>query len=311
MTQTCSPKISVLVVALNEEQRLPLLLSSLGQRSLDQVELIMIDNGSQDKTFDLMCSYSKSTRNAYVYQFVGALGAAFNFGLRTATGRYVVFMGADMAFPPHWLSTICQIMNTDTLFDALVARLIPLFRYQGSLNDYVLGYFLGDTAAEGEWKEQTFHSGGLVVKRDSAVRIGFNTALPTAEDGDFSYRFLRHGYKARYSPFKYFVLDEQYCDLSGLISYFRKLGVGATTLVRLHPSLGMSVTFLRTLFEPLTPHYLLLRYRKAACHVRIGYFTWVLAGFTRLLAMVYATVVYGLFARPLPKKLTRNKPALL
>jgi hypothetical protein len=145
-----------------------------------------------------------------------------------------------------------------------------------------------------------------VISREVASRLGFRP-LPVSVDGEFSYRFLSLGYRACYFPLLNYVLDEQYYDLPTMISYYRKLGLSWVVLLRATGSVGIALTLLKTLLEPLMPHYLVARYRKARIYVKVPYSTWLLCGFTRIYSMFYSILKYGLLSRKIPGKVTRRK----
>jgi len=300
--------LSIAVVALNEEKRLSTLLHSIDcqRRPSVNIEVVLIDNGSVDGTLRIMEEYRDTHEMVHLEVHPGTLGSAWDRALRAARGDYVAFLGADMQLPPGWLTTIAELLREHPC-DAIVAKIVPLFRYQGPLNAYLSAYHLGDTAADGPWMESTFHDGGLVVRRDRALEIGFDSHLPVSEDGEFSYRFLEKGFRVCYFPSRYVVLDEQFYDLAGLISYFRKLGLAGVVLLRSTRSAKVAHSLLRTLLEPLTPHYLVSRFRKGRERVRISYRTWLLAGMARLLTMALAVMIYGPLGWRLPPRIQRRK----
>ena len=296
--------LSIIVVALNEEKRLPPLLKSISNEADDDVEIVLIDNGSSDNTYRIMQEYARNHRNVKTTVITGPLGYAWNEALKIANCEYVMFLGADMYLPRGWYGRIRKLLTNN--YDAIVAKLIPLFRYQGPLTNYNLAYFLGDTAKEGPWREPTFHSGGLIVRRDAALKIGFKP-LPTSEDGEFSFRFLRAGCKAYYFPRQHYVLDEQYYDVRTMISYYKKLGTSLIVLLRSTGSVSILKMMIKTVLEPLTPHYLITRYRKARKYVDVKYGTWVMIGLLRIYAMLTSIILHTILMKPIPQKITRAK----
>src|SRR2546427_2066761 len=185
---------SVVTVALNEEPRIGTLLRSPDlETERNELEVLLIDNGSKDGTVDIMERYAATRTNVRTFVSKGSLGEAWQFGLDHAHGQYVIFLGADMALPRGTINTLRMLVSRHPSPNAIVAKLSPLFRRQGDLNNYLKGYLLADTGKDGPWKECMFHSGGLVVDRLLAQKVRFDPTLPTSEDGDFSYRFLKSG----------------------------------------------------------------------------------------------------------------------
>ena len=145
------------------------------------------------------------------------------------------------------------------------------------------------------------------MRRSLALEVGFSPNLPASEDGEFSYRFLKHGFSACYFPSRYSVLDEQYYDLRGLISYFRKLGLAGVVLLRSTGSLRVARNLIKTLIEPMSPHYLVVRYKKARNSASVSFRTWLFAGLTRVLSMASTAMLYGPLGWRLPSRIQRKK----
>src|SRR3712207_3130180 len=76
------------------------LFRSLGQTFQD-FELVVIDDGSKDRTPEVARSYGERVR--YVRQENGGVAVAFNHGIRLARGRYVSWLSHDDLFAPEKL----------------------------------------------------------------------------------------------------------------------------------------------------------------------------------------------------------------
>lgn len=303
------PFVSFVVVCLNEEHRLPKLLKDIDEQGCasEESEVILVDNGSKDKTLLIMKEYYDNHKRVQVLRHEGVQSACYQLSLEKASGRWMVFLGADMGLPQDWLIRIKGLIATHTDCDAFVARLLPLFRRTGPYNDYVRAYWYGATSKDGKWEDATFHSGGLAVRRKVALKVGFDKSLPVAEDGDFSFRFLRSGFQAYYSTTNA-VYDEQYYDMPGLLSYYKKLGLASVVLFKKTHSSKVAYGFLiRTLLEPITPHYIHLRFQKGRKFSRIGRGSWMLSGMARTYSILYSLILYGLINLRPPTKIQRRK----
>src|SRR3989344_5752786 len=100
-----SLKISVIIPAFNEEKLLGECLESLQKQTLakDEYEVIVIDNGSTDKTSAIAKSMGVSV---YYYIKERGPGAARAFGVTKAKGSILAFTDADTTVTPTWLETI-------------------------------------------------------------------------------------------------------------------------------------------------------------------------------------------------------------
>ena len=90
------PKISVIVPVYNVEKYLPRCMDSIINQTLNDIEIIMIDDGSPDNCPKLCDEYVKrDSRVKVVHQKNQGLGLARNTGLEIATGKYVTFVDSD------------------------------------------------------------------------------------------------------------------------------------------------------------------------------------------------------------------------
>lgn len=97
--------ISVVVPALNEEKILPACLKSLKQQELKQpFEIIVVDNGSEDKT----TAVAKSLGVKTVSEPQRGLPLARQRGLELARGEIIAFIDADSTADKGWLAEIIR-----------------------------------------------------------------------------------------------------------------------------------------------------------------------------------------------------------
>ena len=108
-------KISIVVPCYNEQESLPLLYSEL-IRVLEQTEysyeLILIDDGSTDRTLSVMKQLSGQDENVIYLALSRNFGkeAAMYAGLCNAGGDYVTVMDADLQDPPSLLPRMAEIL---------------------------------------------------------------------------------------------------------------------------------------------------------------------------------------------------------
>ena len=91
-----NPKVSVIVPIYNVEKYLERCLKSLVNQSLQEIEIILIDDGSTDNSPLICDQYAKQDgRIKVVHKQNQGLGMARNTGLELASGEYVVFIDSD------------------------------------------------------------------------------------------------------------------------------------------------------------------------------------------------------------------------
>ena len=90
------PKVSIIVPVYNAEQYIEKMLKSLLNQTLKDIEIILINDGSQDNSLSILRNYEKKYSNIIVVnQKNGGPSVARNSGLRIAKGEFVAFVDSD------------------------------------------------------------------------------------------------------------------------------------------------------------------------------------------------------------------------
>ncbi len=88
--------ISIIVPAYNEERYLEKCLDSLLSQTYTDFELILVDDGSTDKTAEICDEYrDKDPRIHVIHQSNGGLSNARNTGIKASKGEYLTFVDSD------------------------------------------------------------------------------------------------------------------------------------------------------------------------------------------------------------------------
>lgn len=97
-------KVSVIIPVYNVEKYLRQNLESVANQTLKDIEIICVDDGSTDSSFEIVKEFAeKDSRFVPVQQANGGAGAARNNGLRRARGKYLSFLDSDDFFEPNML----------------------------------------------------------------------------------------------------------------------------------------------------------------------------------------------------------------
>ena len=88
--------VSVIVPVYNAEAYLPESLKALSNQTFTRFEMIFVDDGSNDKSLDILYDFEKKdSRCTVLQQNHQYAGAARNLGLSVAKGNYILFLDAD------------------------------------------------------------------------------------------------------------------------------------------------------------------------------------------------------------------------
>jgi glycosyltransferase involved in cell wall biosynthesis len=189
--------VSIVIPALNEERMIGLCLESLAGMDFprDQFEVLLVDNGSSDRTLEIARSF-QSRLNLKILEKAGVkISALRNLGAGQAQGAIVAFLDADCLAPRDWLDRIVELASS---------------REGGVLGAH---YLLPENSS---WVGRTWHryheaeksgevshvpAGDLIMRREDFLRLGgFDAGIQTNEDYELCERVRAAGMKVWASP---------------------------------------------------------------------------------------------------------------
>lgn len=146
------------------------------------LELIVIDNGSNDDTKQLARKFTEQ-----IYDCGPERSAQRNFGANIAQGRYLLYLDADMALAPTVIRECVQKMQQEP---SLIGLYIPE-RIVGE------GFWIKVRDFERRFYDATVIDAVRFVDREAAMAIGgFDARLFGGEDWDFDKRLRQRGHVA-------------------------------------------------------------------------------------------------------------------
>ncbi len=180
-------KFSIIIPAYNEEIFLPACLESIKQQSLpaDQFEVIVIDNGSTDKTR----SIAEGSGATVIVDEQSNVSGLRNLGAKQAAGSVLAFIDADCTASKNWLNSALVYIDDDSVSAWGAPPGVPEDASWVQKSWFNLRKKM-EMRISVDWLE----SMNLFVRKDEFFSIGgFNDSLVTCEDVDFSYRLGEKG----------------------------------------------------------------------------------------------------------------------
>lgn len=110
---SANPIISVIVPVFNKEASLPLCLDSLqAQRGRVPFEILLVDDGSSDKSRDICEAFVATNPNAkLISQQNGGVSRARNTGIAAAKGKFLLFLDADDTLAPRSIKALASCIE--------------------------------------------------------------------------------------------------------------------------------------------------------------------------------------------------------
>jgi len=104
------PLISIIMPCYNAEQHIATSISSALNQSYQNIELIIVNDGSTDNSLNIIKS-TEDSRLLIIDQTNGGVCKARNRGLNEAKGEYIAFLDADDTWDPQCLEKLFTVLN--------------------------------------------------------------------------------------------------------------------------------------------------------------------------------------------------------
>lgn len=178
-----NPKISIIVPVYNVEQYLPRCIDSILNQSFADFELLLIDDGSKDKSGAICDEYTaKDSRIRVFHKENGGVSSARNLGLDNSKGDYITFVDADDYLLPNTIKS----KTIDGNYDLILLRRIPksyFTHYKRNLEcSKISGYKIINAFYYEIW--------GRIYRKNIIDNIRFKTSLAIGEDLEFVIKVL-------------------------------------------------------------------------------------------------------------------------
>lgn len=179
--------ISVLMTVFNGERFIAEALHSIIQQPYAPIEIIVIDDGSTDRTAEIVRSIAAQANKSihYVYQPNRGQTVAQNHALRLAQGEIIGFLDADDLWVPNRLESQLALLTDHCSTDADGAWIVL-----GRIECFVDGAQVDPTELE-KFNQRPFHYslGSSLIDRRAFENVGgFNESLRMAQDWDWFMR---------------------------------------------------------------------------------------------------------------------------
>lgn len=178
--------VSVIVPTKNSDKFLEACLKSIKNQAYKNIEIIVVDNNSSDKTIEIAKQYTDK-----VFTFGPERSAQRNFGAKQAKGKYLFFIDSDMELSPNVVSECVHKITANYL-----ASIVPE-------QSFGKGFW-----AECKALERSFYVGvswieaARFFQKDAFEKVGgYDENLVSGEDWDLSQRAGKIGGIARINSY--------------------------------------------------------------------------------------------------------------
>ena len=191
------PLVSIHMIAYNAEKFIAAAIESVLNQTYRNIELVIVDDGSTDRTSEIAQSYLSDKRVKYIPKEHSGIQPTRNVAQQNCTGDYIVIVDSDDIAYPQLIETEVTVLQENPGIDAVYTNL-DLIGADGRSLDSVweFGEF-----GQVEMVSKIFHEGGnvtpfpsLMITRRIADQVGeFDEGFTMSGDSDFVARLARFG----------------------------------------------------------------------------------------------------------------------
>jgi len=191
------PKVSVIIPTHNRAQVVGDAIESVLAQTYPDFELIVVDDGSTDRTRQVVegCIGRNGERIAYLWQETAGAAAARNAGIRSSTGDYVAFLDSDDLYLPRRLEIGVSVLEQDPRYgasygdqrtvaaDGTVTLESRIKRFGGAVSGWILPALLRGDLIE---------TNTITIRRHALEQVGgFDEKLWSGQDTDLWWRLAK------------------------------------------------------------------------------------------------------------------------
>lgn len=188
ITMNRNPHVTVYLTNHNYGRYIARAIDSVLAQTMQDFELIVIDDGSTDDSRSVIERYTSNPKIVTVFQENKGLNVTNNIALRAARGEYVIRLDADDWLDPHAL----QVMSAMLDRDAGLGLVFPDY-YTVDVEGRVIEMVRRHDFADVDLHDQPAHGACTMARRAALLEIGGYDESFRCQDGwDIWIRLIQH-----------------------------------------------------------------------------------------------------------------------
>jgi len=180
------PLVSVVVPTFNSEHFLERCLRSIREQTYPNIEIIVVDKGSSDRTVEIAKGFGVRVYVIDAYERCSQM----NYGVRRAKGKFVYIVGSDFVLEPTVVEEAVRKCEMEE-FDAVCVH---------NTSDSSVSFWARVRKLERDcYAGDELNVAARFFRKDVFERVGgYDEELVAAEDYDLHNRLLKAGFKIGY-----------------------------------------------------------------------------------------------------------------
>ena len=246
-------KYSIIVPVYNRPDEVDELLESLSNQTLQDFEVIIVEDGSIKTCKDVCDKYADILALHYYAKENSGPGQSRNHGAERASGEWLIILDSDVVLPEGYLAAVDSSIRHQTSDiaafggpDAAHPSFTPV---QKAISYSMTSFFTTGGIRGGKAKLDKFYprSFNMGIRRYVYQQLGGFSKMRFGEDIDFSYRIVEAGYRPQLFP-EAWVWHKRRTDFRKFFRQVYNSGIARINLMKRHPGTLKLVHLLPTVF---------------------------------------------------------------
>jgi len=288
-------EVSIIIPMHNATDYIDKCLSGISRQSVENIEVILVDDGSTDDTVKKAENYGF---RIVVLKNGGNPSKARNFGAKKASGNILIFVDADIVLKPDSIEKIVAKFSRREVIsvNGIYTKETPAAGFFSQLQNLIVHYRLSRLPEIITFTNSAF----CAIKRDAFEAVhGYNEGMSYFEDIEFGNRLTNNGYELRLDPSLSVTHLKNFNHWSLICDYFKKVTVsGMYKRKNFFKKVTVSGMSNRKNFFKNKSDELLWYIKISGVSTAFVFFSVFLIGIS-VIPLLVSLVVYSLFLSPL------------
>jgi glycosyltransferase involved in cell wall biosynthesis len=229
---------SIIIPVYNRPQEIAELLESLTAQTVQNFEVIVVEDGSTLTCQHIVEQYESALKVFYFFKPNSGPGSSRNYGADLANGDYYLILDSDCIIPPNYVSEVVRELESNPCDafggpDRAHDSFSPM---QKAINYSMTSFFTTGGIRGGKQKLDKFYprSFNMGISREAFTALNGFSDMRFGEDIDFSIRLFKAGYRVRLFP-EAWVFHKRRVDLSKFYRQVFNSGIARINLYKKYP----------------------------------------------------------------------------
>jgi len=201
------PLVSVVIAAYNHQQYVETAIRSVLEQTYENIELVVVDDGSADKTWDVIQRLHNEIKTSVSFKIYTkknqGLSATLNYGIARTSGEYIALLASDDYYAKNKIEKQIDLFKASSPSTALVHSSAYYFFYASQKIFDMTGLYraaCGCNFTEMIEKDVSIIAPTIMFKRTAYNDVGgFDESL-AIEDYPFLVALAAKGFEFAYDP---------------------------------------------------------------------------------------------------------------